>query len=1215
MSEQPLPQTSPAEPADLVETLWEQSGQGPDLNSLLADHPQWSVREVRDALLIDQQFRWRTGDPWITEDYLTLAPSLAADDDLTLDLIYGECRGRTQQGNPPDLAELVQRFPHLRERLERQMEIASWFAHTNVSEARADEEDSSSEAEGTAIRFGDYELCEEIARGGMGVIYRAQHRKLKRTVALKMIRPERLMRAADVRRFKNETRIIARLEHPNIIPILNVGQVDGVHFFTMRMVRGRDLESRRAEYLGDVRRAARLLWAVAAAIHHAHQHGVLHRDLKPSNVLVDDSGMPYVVDFGLARHVSEASGLTGSDEFLGTPAYAAPEQLREDSEPLTVAADIYGLGAILYVLITGQPPFSGRNSFEIWSQVRESEPQRPRTLNGRVDPDLEAICLKALEKNPAARYPSAAALADDLERYLAREPVAARPVGWWQRRWRWLRKHPARAAIGLAGSAAALGLLTVIALQSLQLRKEIKENQAAHAEAHAQQRRAREALYVADIRLADAARQAGDSMQLAQLLERQVPAPGENDVRGFEWFVLDRTGRVPCTRLQTAFEPVGCVAYSPDGRRIAAAGAGGRIQVFPAQTQAEEISWPTEHGQVRDLAFSPDGSCLASAGDDGAVMLHPLGEAAAASTGRPTSGVSFQLATSLSAASWKLTPRRHLRIAPSPVWQVDFLADGKTLATYAEDAVIRFVRCEDGIEQGRIESPDEKINALALAPDGTWLVTGGEDGGIGIWDVATRRRLHRFQKDNPKQIKAVALSGDGKRLATGGTDKQVQIWDISDHASPRLLLRGDHYDRIQDLAFSADARTLAACDKNGSLRLWPVPAAGEAAVEGPPARIWQAHEGRANSIAFHPAKNELASAGQESHVAIWDLAAGAGPRTMDEPGGPDAHARTLAFTPDSRCLAVPGQPGVRLWNVQTEKLERTLGSTASPADHVAISPDGHQVAVAHHTTATLELWELPTIPAAARSARVSDPAETADRRSAGKQATSGQPSGSVARPATAPTPPAPVTEPRWKVTDQPCDRLVFSPDRALVAAVSYDGDEVVTYDTATGRRCDRIPAEQCRAAAFSPDGRRLAFTVQDSVVIWDWPQRRKARELTGHISTVTSIAFSPDGRALATAGNDRRIKLWDPASGQLLHTMTGNTGYVRDIAFVDNGRLISVDDLGYVHVWHTRLGQLLCTLRSAPHNSAHCMSVSPDRRHLALRLDNGQVELLDISRP
>lgn len=201
------------------------------------------------------------------------------------------------------------------------MEIASWFEDAGSDSSPVDE-DSGSGVDIRAIRFGDYELFDEIARGGMGVIYRARHRKLKRTVALKMIRPERLMRAADLRRFKNETRIIAQLDHPNIIPILHVDQIDGVHFFTMRLDEGRDLESRRTEYLDDGRLAAPLMSSVAEAIHYAHQHGVVHRDLKRSNVLVDDSGVPFVVDFGLACHLPEASALRAADEFQGTPAYA-----------------------------------------------------------------------------------------------------------------------------------------------------------------------------------------------------------------------------------------------------------------------------------------------------------------------------------------------------------------------------------------------------------------------------------------------------------------------------------------------------------------------------------------------------------------------------------------------------------------------------------------------------------------------------------------------------------------------------------------------------------------------------------------------------------------------------------------------------------------------------------------------------------------------------
>jgi serine/threonine-protein kinase len=303
-----------------------------------------------------------------------------------------------------------------------------------------------------------------------------------------MIRPERLMRAAELRRFMNETQIIAQLDHPNIIDILHVDQVDGIHFFTMRMVEGRDLDSRRTEYLGDIRRAARLLSTVAAAIHYAHQHGVLHRDLKPSNVLVDEQGVPFVVDFGLASHLSQPISLPASDEFRGTPAYMAPELLQEESQPANVAVDVYGLGAILYVLITGEPPFTGRSGQEVWAKIRDNQPQSPRLLNARVDQDLEAICLRALEKDPASRYSSAEAFADDLQHYLAHEPVAARPVGWCQRRFRWLRKHPARASIILAVAIAIFTLLTIIALESIELRKlrwEMKNTKAARAEPEA----------------------------------------------------------------------------------------------------------------------------------------------------------------------------------------------------------------------------------------------------------------------------------------------------------------------------------------------------------------------------------------------------------------------------------------------------------------------------------------------------------------------------------------------------------------------------------------------------------------------------------------------------------------------------------------------------------------------------------------------------------
>lgn len=466
------------DPTDAVEALWARSGKVPDLTSLLANRPHWSPSKLRAALLVDQQFRSRTPQPWSTEVYSALVSFLVADDDFTLDLIVGEFRGRSHQGRPPSLQELSGRFPHLQRRLELQLEIASWFEDASNSDFVPDDEDSVSETPAEAIRFGDYDVYEEISRGGMGVIYRARHRKLKRIVALKMIRPEWLMRTGDLRRFRNETQIIAQLEHPNIIHILNVDQVDGIHFFTMRMIEGRNLDQRRLEYLDDLKLAARLVSAVSAAIHYAHQHGVLHRDLKPSNVLVDEAGVPFVVDFGLAGYISEMSDMTMLDEFVGTPAYVAPELVKADALPPSAAADVYGLGAILYVLLTGQPPYTGKNTFEVWEKIRYSEPRPPRELNTRIAPDLAAICLKALEKNPADRYFSAAELAEDLNRYLSGEPVVARPVSWRQRHGRPRRNHP----VGPALVFTIFVLLSVIVVQSISLHKQAKQTDAAQQE-------------------------------------------------------------------------------------------------------------------------------------------------------------------------------------------------------------------------------------------------------------------------------------------------------------------------------------------------------------------------------------------------------------------------------------------------------------------------------------------------------------------------------------------------------------------------------------------------------------------------------------------------------------------------------------------------------------------------------------------------------------
>jgi serine/threonine-protein kinase len=307
-------------------------------------------------------------------------------------------------------------------------------------------------------RFGDYELLERIASGGMGVVYKARQLSVNRVVALKMILGGQLATEAEVLRFHAEAEAAAHLDHPNIVPIYEVGEHEGRHYFTMKYVDGGNLASQVDRFRDDPVAAARLLAECAAAVHYGHRRGILHRDLKPGNILLDQEGNPHVSDFGLAKRMDAGSGLTQSGTVLGTPAYMAPEQAAGNAKEITIAADVYSLGAILYELLTGRPPFSAQSPHETIRLVMEQPPARPRVTNPNVDRDLETICLKCLDKDRRQRYRSAEELADELRRYVSGEPIKARPSGRLGRVWRWSRRNPLVAAVTVV--AATLLLFT-----------------------------------------------------------------------------------------------------------------------------------------------------------------------------------------------------------------------------------------------------------------------------------------------------------------------------------------------------------------------------------------------------------------------------------------------------------------------------------------------------------------------------------------------------------------------------------------------------------------------------------------------------------------------------------------------------------------------------------------------------------------------------------
>ncbi len=408
--------------------------------------------------------------------------------------------------------------------------------------------------------IGDYELLEEVARGGMGIVYRARQVSLNRIVALKMIRQAKFASQSDRQRFQIEAEAAATLNHPNTVPIFEIGEFEGDPFFSMRLIEGGSLTEGIAR--GDwpckdresIEKTIDLIWQVALAVHDAHQHGIIHRDLKPGNILLDGDGTPFVADFGLAKRFESADDVTQSGVILGTPAYMAPEQALGGR--LSTAADIYSLGAILYRLLAGCPPFEATNPAETLKQALDHRPKPIRKLNQRIDRDLETICHKCLEKDPSQRYASALALANDLELWKQGRPIAARPIGWIAKSFRWGKRNPLGIGVVLLG----LFLLSLI-VGSLFL-------------GYASTRRALDVMaterYANAIWSAVAALREGDTAEFDKHLRTQIPNDGELDRRGWEWHYLQRKnpieGTLPRTNQNRVWRQS---AFSPDGNRFA----------------------------------------------------------------------------------------------------------------------------------------------------------------------------------------------------------------------------------------------------------------------------------------------------------------------------------------------------------------------------------------------------------------------------------------------------------------------------------------------------------------------------------------------------------------------------------------------------------------------------------------------------------------------
>jgi WD40 repeat protein len=1139
------------EACDRFEAAW-RSGMGPLLEEFVAG---WEGAEraalLRELVPLDADYRRGRGEPVSPDDY----------------------RGR---------------FPELGD---------GWLVE-NVGGAWPTADTTTAPGNGKALRehgplpggssFGDYEILEEIGRGGMGVVYRARQRRLNRVVALKMILAGEFPTPSAVQRFCDEAENVARLDHPHIVPVHEVGEHNGLPYFSMKYIEGGSLSQRLTQGTPlKPRELAALMAKVARAVHHAHQRGILHRDLKPGNILLDGAGEPYVADFGLAKRVADGTGqaqsgaIVGTDQtqagvIVGTAAYIAPEQACERADRPTTATDVYGLGAVLYEVLAGRPPFRGETTLETLRLVVTQEPVPPSRLRSAVPRDLEVICQTCLRKEPEKRYESALALAEDLERWLAGEPIRKRAVGRVERTVRWMRRHPTGTALLAVIAATVLALLGGWAYFTAELQgksdvlsDEVEKGRKREAEKARQLERTRRTLFTAQ-----QWRAAGvwdhDPAQALRLLEDVEACP--IDLRDFTWRLYHRACHRQRHALKGHTSELQTLAFSGDGKALASADRSGTVKLWDVVTGRERATLRGHKGPVFALAFSPDGRTLASGGADKTARLWDI------------------------AGGWE----RACFQAPfnEEIYAVAFRPDGETLiavgARAAEFWEIGTGRLQKMVPHGLGGNIRDKRYA-ALTPDGNTLAVRDlrGNGAIRVWEVSTGKELAVIDtKDNPDIVSVMALSPDGRLVvqsgAQGSLAESLRIWNVA-AARPRCTLQDCSMPGAGSLEFSTDSRTLAIGYRCGLVRLW------------------DADTGR--------------------HRVTFEC-------ETDDP------VRCLALAPDGRTLATGGEPDdednalVKVWDIA---MDLAKAGAKHPSGRPWLSRNGLYQVVSEKRE-RLWVWDvLADRPHTAINHRIDNnicggKISPDGRTIVGYRPVYDEKGNFVGDEATAWD--VETGKARWTIIAHPdIQDLEYSSDGKTLASGASDGS-VHLWNAADGteKRALRGLAKAVRSLALTPDGRVVAaMGLEDApfrweVRLWDATSGKERATIHDESGADPHLAFSPDGSLLAVAGDEKVrerdvavIWLWDVATGQERARLRGRGERYCCVAFTPDGKNIAVGARmetaalpGEVDLWDIPTGQLRASLRGHP-QPVTFVAFSPDGNALVSASDDGTVKVWDAT--
>ena len=1020
--------------------------------------------------------RLRSGAAGRAEDLLAEYPDLAEDPESALELIYTEYVLREELGQRPDVAEFIKRFPDRRPDLAELFQVHDALVRVGeVADGTAPE--STTAFVTGARRVAGYEILRELGRGGMGVVYQARQAGLNRIVALKLILAGAHAGSKDRERFRREVEAAARLDHPGIVRVFEVGEAEGRPYCAMEFVEGGSLVDGLTGFPWPWRSAARFVARLARAAHHAHERGIVHRDLKPANVLIaprppDESGppaagpdtlhpsadssrfnvFPKIADFGLAKSLGDGpSGPTRTGDLLGTPAYMAPEQADGRISAVGPTTDVWALGVILYELLTGRPPFQGDSGHETMQLVQTQDPVSPRRLRAGLPRDLETICLKCLAKPQSGRYATAAELADDLERRLEWRTIVARPVGPVVRFARWCGRSPRLAALSIAvvlllATAAGLGAAAIVNLTDARTKaaKLAKQEQAARRIEAAE--RLRERRRFSQLLVADGLRRldAGDGTAAAVLFAAALNADPDPDAERAHRIRLAATLRAAPELLRSYWRPVdrrAAVRFSADGTHMT------------TYLGDNLITWDTAIGKRLGEFPVPqlDESSVGIPGADGRTYFSVYDKkvhATDAVTGRPVP---------LPLGGDRRAPER------------DYTPDGSRRLRYMALQRKVYIYTHDGTLLAGPLPPDGGCSTAEMSRDGRMVLTADEDGRARLWQADGGRRIAGAM-NHGGVIRSIRFSPDGTRVASAGNDGTVQVWDAKTGLAVghRVTLGVP----IAAIEFTPDGKRLVAWDHDGtSGRIID-------AARGVPAGAPLLHDGRMMGLDFTPDGRRILTAAQDHSARVWDLTTG---RPITPPIVHSLLGMAGHFIGDGDRFVTTSYDGlVRIWKSAEAPAVRITADV--PVKWCGWRPDGRAILSFGGTAARLDdaetgkvLFTIPH-PAAVRMASL-------------------------------------------------------SADGSRIATVAADGVGRL-YDARNGSLIGELrPREPIELVDFAADG-RVVTAGTNTIQLWDGASGRPLAAPLAQAGPFRNLALPASGAGLLTDG--KAMQVWNPDSRELL---------------------------------------------------------------------------------